>query len=414
MNTPNKISLYPDVDIYNGYYGVWVKNRNYDGTIEKTFYPVGRACKILSIQKELETRAKTIVLQCEADNPNSIHQFSRDEIYNPNPAELLKYGVDAQKGNLSTLHRLFQKMEENEEEGHCHRGLGWFQDSESGDIVFRTDKLIAGEDDIPSTYIGGYAVAPAGDRKAWYSLVRKYCKHTPLAFIIAAGLSSVLVGYLNLHHVEVSNPIIHLSGKSSTGKTTAGMLFLSTAASPRTGSGLYLQWNDTQNGIIQAMAGVEGYPFLIDESSAKSMDYTSIIYTIANRRDKRRYNAAEPQPMSVTVLSTGEASLRDSCNRNNGLDVRLMEFSGVNWTPSARAADKIKKVVQENYGFAIEDFVASLILSDTDDIVNDFSNGVQQVKKCILKKVPTAKRFADRIAAQLALIHRTAIYLNSI
>lgn len=152
------------------------------------------------------------------------------------------------------------------------------------------------------------------------------------------------------------------------------------------------------------MAGVEGYPFLIDESSVKSTDYTSIIYTITNRRDKRRYNAAEPQFMSVTVLSTGEASLRDSCNRNNSLDVRLMEFSEIKWTPSAQAADEIKRVVQGNYGFAIANFAGSLLLCNADDVVSWFAKGIQLVKKRILEKVPTAQKFADRIAKQVTLI----------
>lgn len=366
MGAFKDIKPHPEVDIENGFYGVW-KTREINGKTQEYFDPIGRACYLIAVLKQIETREQQIYLQCDEANPNSVYRFTRDEVYSQNPTQLVKLGIDAQKSNLTTFNRLLQKMEINTEKGYCHQGLGWFQDPNTGEVVFRTDVLIGQEEDIPSEYIGQCKIGRHGDEKgkAWYDLIRKYCTHTPLAFIVTAGLSSVLVGYLNLHHVEVNNPIIHLYGKSSTGKTTAGMLFLSTAASPKPDSGLYLQWSDTKNAIIQAMAGVEGYPFLIDESSVKKIEYTDIIYMIANRRDKKRYiasggDASEPQSMSVTVLSTGESSLRSSSNRNNGLDVRLMEFSGVDWTPSAEASEEIKKVVQENYGFAIEDIASTL------------------------------------------------------
>lgn len=234
MDTLKGREPYPHIDIQGGFYGVWRTRLKNDEEIEK-FEPVGRACFVWKVFTQIETGEEYIKLIFN----RTTHVFSRGEVYSRNPDELLKAGVDAQISHLTPLHQLFQKMELTADTGYCHRGLGWCQNPDTGGGAFRTDVLVVGEDDMPSTYIGGYKVAPTGDNEVWYGLIRKYCGYTPLAFIIAAGLSSVLVGYLNMNNVEVNNPIIHLSGKSSTGKTTAGMLFLSTAASPRTDSGLY-------------------------------------------------------------------------------------------------------------------------------------------------------------------------------
>lgn len=402
---------YPEIDEQDRFDDVLKSNER--NSIEEECVPIRSTCYMVELLTEIETGEQQVKLTCTG----AMHLFSQEEICHESSDEA-KEGNQVHKGNLEIfyhlLYHLLQKMDPIVIRSYQHQGLGWIQSPDLGGTVFRMDQVLTTKNNIPSTYIGGYAAAPSGDWAAWYDMTRKYCGHTPLAFIIAAGMSSVLLGYLRLHNVDVSNPIIHLSGKRSTSKTAAGMLFLSTAASPRTDGGFRLQWKNTPDDIIQAMAGIEGYPFLIEKSSIKNMDYISVIEAITNCMGKRGHNDVRVQSMSVTVLSTGESSLQDNCRRNDGLDIQLMEFSDVEWTPNVQAAKEIQKVVRKNYGFAIENFAGSLLVSDADVVTNDFIKMVQVIKQFILDKEPNAERYVDRIAQQIALIYLTAIYLHDL
>ena len=49
------------------------------------------------------------------------------------------------------------------------------------------------------------------------------------------------------------------------------------------------------------------------------------------------------------------------CDENSGLLVRNMEFDGIEWTKDADNSDRIKRVIQSNYGFLVPRIAQKLL-----------------------------------------------------
>ena len=78
-----------------------------------------------------------------------------------------------------------------------------------------------------STYDGELDIEPKGSYKKWLALYEKHIRDSvELQFMIVVALSSAVVGIIGMD-ISIENPIVHIYGDSSTGKTTAVQLALS-------------------------------------------------------------------------------------------------------------------------------------------------------------------------------------------
>lgn len=170
--------------------------------------------------------------------------------------------------------------------------------------------------------------------------------------------------------VVLYNPINHLMGDSTTGKSTAAILFASFCGSPVGVDGFCLSFLGTSNAIVKMIGENHGCPCAIDEFSIamSRADWTDFVYTLANGRGRARCVAGGSKVQKVeqfetVFLTTGEISILNKCNKNEGIRARLLEFQIESWTRSAKEADRIKEVVKDNYGLITPLIAEELLMS---------------------------------------------------
>lgn len=147
-----------------------------------------------------------------------------------------------------------------------------------------------------------------------------------LAYTISA--SSAVQNFLG-QELPLSTMLYHFYGDSSQGKTTA-LLTTSVWGKPTVESGLFGTWNQTELSLMNQLANNFGVTVALDESSICRFDLTSTLYNLQQGINRQRLQKdLQQQPTKqwlTTILSSGESSLMEHTNKNNGLKVRTVEF----------------------------------------------------------------------------------------
>lgn len=117
-------------------------------------------------------------------------------------------------------------------EGSCksilrykHQTLGWRKRNDEvefcADKIYRTDRVVESE------YAGAYKIQPIGTMDNIISMAKRcILGHTPLEAAVAAGVAATVLSYSNLMWgTSMDNPILHLSGTSTTGKSTVAKAY---------------------------------------------------------------------------------------------------------------------------------------------------------------------------------------------
>jgi uncharacterized protein (DUF927 family) len=264
--------------------------------------------------------------------------------------------------------------------------------------------------DYISTYSGDLKIKPKGTKENKMKMIQEHVLgRIPLEVILAIGLSSALVGMIS-GDTEIDNPIIHLSGDSTTGKSTALMFAASLYGSPNPKEkGIFSTWNATKNAILAKLRDNHGIIAVLDEASmSKVKDFSDIIYMLAAGSDKERLNKdaeiKDKKEWNTTIISSGEHSLASKSNENTGLGMRKLEFSNIEWTESAEHSDIIKTAVLGNYGYLGVDFANALIDMGKDEVIKLFRDWID---KCH-DKMDKDDKFAKRLSKPMALIMTSA------
>lgn len=275
---------------------------------------------------------------------------SREELF-INKNILVSYGavIDTFKDTLASL----QTEEQDLDFEYIFNNLGW--STQGVQRVFKGHKLF-GNETLCAKYNGSLSIEPKGSLEAWLIGIKQYAmSQVALQTGIAVGVSALFEGML-ADELD-SSLILHLKGDSSKGKTTFAMLALSVACSPQPtgGNSLFCGWNSTNNYKLSLLRNNYGYPIVFDEiSQSKANSLTDFVYDVANRQDKGRMSSNTSQKevgtWSTTIISTGEESLLGKCNKNQGLNVRVLEMEFEAITADARSAEALKSVIVNNYG----------------------------------------------------------------
>ncbi len=134
-----------------------------------------------------------------------------------------------------------------------------------------------------------------------------------------------------------------------------------------------------------------------------SQNLSSFIYELAQNSEKSRLNKdselRETQSWSTTIVSTGESSIISRANNNEGLRVRLFEFSIDKWTKGAENAENLKKGLLQNYGHIVPEIAKKMLELGPEEVAKK----VEENKYLIQEKMPNSK-FRDRIATKFSLI----------
>ena len=124
-------------------------------------------------------------------------------------------------------------------------------------------------------------------------------------------------------------------------------------------------------------------------------------------RDKDRMNKKAEMKVSdnwcTTIVSTGEQSLIQNSNQNEGLRVRVIEIGDVSWTSDAAHSERIKRGVSTNYGHAVNIVAEELLLLGEDRVLGLVESSKIKNKKYLEKKEKFS-RLHDRILNSIATI----------
>ena len=394
--------LSPNIKAIDGYIVEAVKSLSGD----PMFVPRGREISILAINKVIETQKFIYKLRISTLNGYIDKDLARADMTASKVQELASYGADVFDHNAKIVIQHLRNEEDRKPILNVHEGVGF--DIYEGKEIFKHSQAIG----IESEYIGKLSIEVKGTMEGWKDMVKvEVIGHTPLEVGIVLGLSALIVGYIGIE-LGLDCLIIHMPGNSTQGKTTNGQLAISTSGYPDIkANGLMSTWNGTQNALTGggSLKGNKGLPVFYDESSVSSIkDLTSMIYTLAQGKEKSRMNKEgeikDSNTWLNTVMSSGEASLSSKSNENIGLKVRLTEFSDVIWTRSAKNAENIKAGVLKHYGHAAP-VVAKTMLALGKEKVQEI---ITKWKEECLEELDKDDPFAPRIALKLGLLMATA------
>ena len=323
---------------------------------------------------------------------------------------LAKYGLDVNSKNKHDLIAYFRASREDKPLYFKHKtlGFGFYEEKpyfkHHQTLGFKQLKKSPSE----SRYDGKYNISPAGSFSAWRSIIEKHVlTHPALELALVLGFSAPLVGYVG-NALGLESFLFHIFGNSSIGKTTACFVATASFGSPNTKeSGLITSWNATENALYGKISNNHGIPIVFDECSlAKFNDFTNLIYSIGEGREKDRMtvelNLRDTRTWMTSVISTGEKSLFEGSKENTGLKARLIEFSNVQWTETAAQSEAIKKGLGGNYGHAWKPFVEKLLDLSINELQTRLDAKTQEASSLLPKS-----QITDRLAKKVGLLFLT-------
>ena len=251
-------------------------------------------------------------------------------------------------------------------------------------------------------------------------LVTHVIGNTPLSAVCCMAAAATVLPYANeVWKVAICNPIIHLVGNSSTGKSTAAYLFVALGSSPEGDGSMMLSFLATPNALVQQIGGNQGYPCAIDEFSTGGGKkfWSDFVYTLANGLSRARCIAGGTgvsaiQRFSTVFLTNGEASILSKCNKNEGVRARLFEFNVDAWTRNAEESDYIKMVCKANFGF-VTPMIAQELLANG-DVWHEHFKDWQHIIKARIKEEKLILGIGDRISDVVALFMVSCEIVNSV
>lgn len=296
-----------------------------------------------------------------------------------------------------------------------HRTLGWRNGQE-----FRADKIYTVDGNVDSIYVGTVSIESGGSEDDFVKMLKDCVQgNVAMEAICAMAASATVLPFANKKWgVTLNNPIVHLVGNSSTGKSTVASLFVAFGSAPDSVGSLTLTHLSTSNALLSQVGTTSGYPIAIDElSTAGRKALTQLVYTLSNGQGRARCTAGGlkiegDNNFSTVFLSNGEASLTAHCSKTEGIKARLFEFTNVAWTRSASEASMIKAVAKENYG-KVTPLVAQELLRNGDDWKPHFEDWCKSVKRK-MQDDKIILGVGDRISEVVALFMTSAEILNSV
>ena len=334
----------------------------HDGFVKKSIENDAIPFRIAVLQRQTVLETGDVHLLIEVHPPDgkiTTHWLLRSDVLGGQPKRLIDLGVDvpSDREGRREFEAYIREQEQKATSVYTHTGLGWPSGTEKvsiplGNRYFKGYQAIG----LESQYSGFFDVKPHGTFDGWKEIIIKYVMpYLVLQFILILGMASVVLGYLFEEITE--SLLVHLYGTSSTGKTTALFTAMSCSCKPDRKKSLMTNWSSTYNAIYGLANGNFGYPVVIDELSGNDKyDLSQFFYNLVNGTGKDRMTSSlelrEKEAWGTVFLSTGETSLLAKCNKNAGLNIRVIEMNFPKITENAQHAEALNRGFKEHYGHA--------------------------------------------------------------
>lgn len=388
------------VGIQHGMYGKWIFDKKEDDFV---FNYIGAAVYLQktivyaeSLNRELD------LLFYDPKGEKVTFSLPREKMTEQHISEFTQKGIQVQKKNMATLLMSIFNQEKEAPVEIRHKKLGFSEYNHQK--VFFGAKGVG----INSIYAGSLAVVPTGSFEIWKKMIREEVLGTDMELILAIASAAPLIDFFH-ETLHTGNLLVSLVGESSTGKTTAGCLAVSLGARCNFGDGMMLTFADSKNSIMNGLCSA--YPTVIDEGSLIRFNPTSLLYELAEGREKGRLTRelvrAESNTFNTAIFMTTEKSILGLCDQNTGLLVRCFEFEGIIWTRSADSADRIKAVSERNYGFVIIHIATLLLKIEKANQISEVLDKYKEYQKKFVTRLKEKGKYtplSERICKSVAII----------
>lgn len=253
-------------------------------------------------------------------------------------------------------------------------------------------------------------LGPKGNKEQYDLMLKKYVNNPEMQLALVFGFAAPVSAYIK-EKLDIGTLLVGLSGRTTTGKTTALQLMTSVFANPNLNQteGFAISGKATKLSMNLILGNIWGIPVLIDDISALfNGDLQSLIFSLESGEVKGRSNVEYTQGSTakwrgLIAMNSEKQLLEDTTLAGAG--VRLLTFNDVHWTTSGVQAQKIKEVIKENYGFYGEEFVKYLYTIGQDNVVEGIKKTANDIKKKLASNVDN---LSDRLITKIAVIGYTA------
>lgn len=377
---------------------------------------VCRTIRILSSQRDINTNETEYTLEYLTPSLEKRQITVKAEILanSRTIVELAKYSVDVSSLNANSVIKHISN--ELTKVSSCARTkeIGFIKNNDKECMFVSNRCYIKENDEIRREdvqYNGTLDLSSKGSYKTYKSLINnEVVVSVPLSLALIMGLTAPILSFIG-EECNVNNIILHISGDSTSGKSTALKVAISCFGPISTvgnKSSLFSSWNLTENAMMEALAGVKGIPIAFDEAGmSRSKNFTSLIYKLSSGREKLRLNFGkgnnEIRTWSTVILSSGEIPIDDdNSDRATGAGIRLISLDGIQWTKSAEEADYILQEIEENHGFLGNKVALMLMKLGKDKVVE-----IHKIESEKLLNELTCGKFSPRISNTLAMFMTT-------
>jgi len=384
----------------NGIYGYYDSNG--------TFIPIGMDVTVTKAESVLESGELIVTLEFLLSTLKKTVRCGMNDLVK----ELGKSGYPVANADTKNLYNyIHQQVDNLPAIEYIHKDLGWAVDI-NGKPYFKGDVGIG----VTSEYIGNYDIVAHGNMagfvKDYHSVIYN---HIPLETSIVMGLSACLVGYIAVTTPDIGapTPVYDINGGTTSGKTTSAQLAVSMGGTRKKTNGkqsLAGTCSTTVNALYGVLNGNYGYPMLFDEKGrlGAKTDIASMVYAVSDGTDKTRMNSSckvsPPKTWATAVLYTGESALLSSFGKADGLLMRIISFSNVKWTESAKQAHDVEAFSIKYAGLPIEKFATYLHSLKSDYVIKKYKSLVRS----LTPNIPLPDSLKERMAKTVAVIMTTA------
>ena len=333
------------------------QNNSEDGQISyRREIIISRRMEIVGAYEDIQTKEISFKLKFLTTNGTDKEiEVTALQIADANKIlELAKYGLDVNAINSKNVIKHLNNEAIKVRFQNVTTGLG-FVKMESNHPIYVGSKAyeyIEGKMyKSKLVYAGKTNLERKGKLKDSISELNTVLERNPnLQLAVSMGVGALIVGYMRNVGIIQPNIVAHLSGDSSTGKSTALKLAVSLFGNVADANSLFSSW------MQEMLAGNEGIPVALDEASMmKTKNHSALIYALSQGKEKQRMffgkGNNEIRTWNTLIISSGEIPIDDDeSDQATGVGVRLVKFDGIQWTASAEEADKVLKYVNSYYG----------------------------------------------------------------
>jgi len=217
-----------------------------------------------------------------------------------------------------------------------------------------------------------------GDREKWIEYVAELRNSKYLRLQMAVSLASVLVSRLNLLPF-----ILHMWGKTGSGKTVGTIVAMSMWGNPTMGN-LTKSMNNTLNSVMDTCAFMCNLPVALDELQLikDKLGYDKFVMMLCEGVERGRMKFDEnkqTRSWKNAFLFTGEEPIT-SVNSGGGVFNRVIEIDVTGKeVVDASKGEEIVEFVSNNYGLIAEEIISNVV-RDIEEIKSTYKALNEQIK----------------------------------